>query len=176
MKAAWQMKHDGWQRRLRCRQLVICRLSSGIRHVSSGIRHVSLATLGPRNGAPNRARSAMTRPIIPREFAAQQLAVTPKVLVRYEKLGLVQVAHDGNVEGYEPSQVRRLWTIMSFQRDLGINLAGVEVILGLCDRMTELHRRLGDLASEIREIVESRSEGEEAAAFPYSRSQIHDSP
>ena len=46
----------------------------------------------------------MTRPIIPREFA-QQLAVTPKVLVRYEKLGLVQVAHDGNVEGYEPSQV-----------------------------------------------------------------------
>ena len=47
----------------------------------------------------------MTRPIIPREFAAQQLAVTPKVLVRYEKLGLVQVAHDGNVEGYEPSQV-----------------------------------------------------------------------
>jgi len=143
-------------------------------HPSSGIRHVSLATLGPRNGAPNRARSAMTRPIIPREFAAQQLAVTPKVLVRYEKLGLVQVAHDGNVEGYEPSQVRRLWTIMSFQRDLGINLAGVEVILSLCDRMTELHHHLGDLASEIREILEARSEAEDSTHSPHSRSQIHD--
>jgi len=116
----------------------------------------------------------MTRPIIPRELAARQLAVTPKVLVRYEKLGLVQVAHDGNVEGYEPSQVRRLWTIMSFQRDLGINLAGVEVILSLCDRMTELHHHLGDLASEIREILEPRSEAEDSTHSPHSRSQTHD--
>jgi len=116
----------------------------------------------------------MTRPIIPRELAARQLAVTPKALVRYEKLGLVQVVHDGNVEGYEPSQVRRLWTIMSFQRDLGINLAGVEVILSLCDRMTELHHHLGDLASEIREILEARSEAEDSTHSPYSRSQIHD--
>src|SRR5208282_458599 len=153
---------------------VICHLPSAIRHLSSGIRHVSLATLGPRNGAPNRARSAMTRPIIPRELAARQLAVTPKALVRYEKLGLVRVVHDGNVEGYEPSQVRRLWTIMSFQRDLGINLAGVEVILSLCDRMTELHHHLGDLASEIREILEARSEAEDSTHFPHSRSQTHD--
>ena len=116
----------------------------------------------------------MTRPIIPRELAARQLAVTPQALVRYEKLGLVRVAHDGNVEGYEPSQVRRLWTIMSFQRDLGINLAGVEVILSLCDRMTELHHHLGDLASEIREILEARAEAEDSTHSPHSRSQIHD--
>jgi MerR family transcriptional regulator, heat shock protein HspR len=116
----------------------------------------------------------MTRPIIPRELAARQLAVTTKVLVRYEQMGLVQVAHDGNVEGYEPSQVRRLWTIMSFQRDLGINLAGVEVILSLCDRMTELHHHLGDLASEIREILEARSEAEDSTHSPHSRSQTHE--
>ena len=116
----------------------------------------------------------MTRPIIPRELAARELAVTPQALIRYEKLGLVQVAHDGNVEGYEPSQVRRLWTIMSFQRDLGINLAGVEVILSLCDRMTELHHHLGDLASEIREILEARSEAEDSTNSPHSRFQTHD--
>ncbi len=61
----------------------------------------------------------MTRPIISRELAARELAVTTKALVRYENLGLVRVVHDGDMEGYEPSQVRRLWTIMSFQRDLG---------------------------------------------------------
>ncbi len=116
----------------------------------------------------------MTRPIIPRDLVARQLAITPKVLVRYEQLGLVQVTHDGNVEGYEPSQVRRIWTIMSFQRDLGINLAGVEVILRLRDQMTELHQHLGDLASEIREILEARSEAEEATHSPQSRSQTHD--
>ena len=116
----------------------------------------------------------MTRPIIPRELVARELAVTPKVLVRYEELGLVRVIHEGDVEGYEPSQVRRLWTIMSFQRDLGINLAGVEVILSLCDRMTELHHHLGELASEIREILEARSEAENSTHSSHLRSQIHD--
>src|SRR5271157_4797806 len=149
-------------------------LPSAICHLVRALRFVMLLMLGPRIGAPNRARSAMTRPIIPRVLAARQLAVTPKALVRYEKLGLVQVVHDDNVEGYEPSQVRRLWTIMSFQRDLGINLAGVEVILSLCDRMTELHHHLGDLASEIREILEAGSETEDSTHSPHSRSQIHD--
>lgn len=116
----------------------------------------------------------MTRPIIPRELVARQLAITPKALVRYEQLGLVRVVHDGSVEGYEPSQVRRLWTISSFQRDLGVNLAGVEVILSLCDRMTELHQHLGDLASELREILEARSEVDDSTQFPHSRSQLHD--
>jgi MerR family transcriptional regulator, heat shock protein HspR len=95
----------------------------------------------------------MTRPIIPRDLVARQLAISPQVLIRYERLGLVHVIQEGSVEGYEPSQVRRLWTIMSFQRDLGINLAGVEVILRLCDRMSELHHRLDDLAGELRELV-----------------------
>gem|GEM_PF-960058 len=143
-------------------------------HLPFAIRHLSFATLGPRNRAPNRARSAMTRPIISREIAARQLAVTPKALVRYEQLGLVQVARDGKLEGYEPSQVRRLWTIMSFQRDLGINLAGVEVILRLCDRMTEVHHHLDNLASEIREILDARADAEGSPHSPHPRSQIHD--
>ena len=95
------------------------------------------------------AQPDMTRRIIPRDLVAQQLAIPPKTLVRYERLGLVHVAHDGQAEGYEPSQVRRLWMIASFQRDLGINLAGVEVILRLCDQMTEVHHRLDDLAQEL---------------------------
>ncbi len=95
----------------------------------------------------------MTRHIIPRELVAQQLSIPFKTLVRYERLGLVQVAHDDQVEGYEPSQVRRLWMIASFQRDLGVNLAGVEVILRLCDHMTEVHHRLGDLAHELSELL-----------------------
>ena len=51
-------------------------------------------------------------------------------------LGLVQIAHEGSVEGYEPAQVRRLWSIVTYQRDLGINLAGVEVILHLVDHLS----------------------------------------
>jgi len=101
------------------------------------------------------AQPDMTRRILPRDLVAQQLAIPTKTLVRYERLGLVHVAHDGQAEGYEPSQVRRLWMIASFQRDLGINLAGVEVILRLCDHMTEVHHRLDDLAQELTRILEA---------------------
>src|SRR3954452_12103683 len=87
----------------------------------------------------------MSRSIIPRELVAQQLAISPRALVRYERLGFVRLSQEGDVQGYEPAQVRRLWTILSFQRDLGVNLAGVEVILRLHDHMLELRHRLDGL-------------------------------
>ena len=106
------------------------------------------------------AQPDMTRRILPRDLVAQQLAIPAKTLVRYERLGLVHVSHEGQAEGYEPSQVRRLWMITSFQRDLGINLAGVEVILRLCDHMTEVHHRLDYLAQELSQILEAEEPAE----------------
>jgi MerR family transcriptional regulator/heat shock protein HspR len=97
----------------------------------------------------------MSRSIIPRELVAQQLAIPPRVLVRYEQLGLIRVSQDGDVKGYEPAQVRRLWRIISFQRDLGVNLAGVEVILHLHDQMLELHHHLDNLAHDLRDVLEA---------------------
>ncbi len=96
----------------------------------------------------------MTRPIIPRDLVARELAVSPRILLRYEALGLVRIARQGVEEGYEPAEIRRLWTIVSFQRDLGVNLAGVEVILHLFDRLAEVHARVGDLADQIRESLD----------------------
>ncbi len=97
----------------------------------------------------------MTRRIIPREQVAHELSVSPGVLVRYEALGLVRAVEDGGEIGYEPAQIRRLWTIVSFQRDLGINMAGVEVILQLHDRFFELHRQVHDLAEQLREMIDT---------------------
>jgi MerR family transcriptional regulator/heat shock protein HspR len=96
----------------------------------------------------------MTRPIIPRDLVARELSVSPGILHRYEALGLVRVVRQGRDEGYEPAQIRRLWTIVSFQRDLGVNLAGIEVILRLFDRLAEVHRRVGGLADEIRDALD----------------------
>jgi MerR family transcriptional regulator, heat shock protein HspR len=96
----------------------------------------------------------MARPIIPRDHVARELSITPRSLLRYESLGLVRVVQDGETEGYEPAQIRRLWTIVSYQRDLGVNLAGVEVILRLRDQLVEVHRRLGGLADELRAAME----------------------
>ncbi|HMB05555.1 MAG TPA: MerR family transcriptional regulator, partial [Isosphaeraceae bacterium] len=73
----------------------------------------------------------MSQPITPRDQVAEHFAVPVRVLIRYEACGLVRPVRQGVVEGYGPAEIRRLWTILSFQRDLGINLAGVEAILKL---------------------------------------------
>jgi MerR family transcriptional regulator/heat shock protein HspR len=96
--------------------------------------------------------------VIPRDLVAQRLAISLRVLDRYEKLGLVRSVHDGSMEGYEPAQIRRLWTIVSFQRDLGINLAGVEVILQLIDQMSQVHLRAHHMAEEIRQLLDVNDE------------------
>jgi MerR family transcriptional regulator, heat shock protein HspR len=96
----------------------------------------------------------MTPPIIPREQVAQNLSVPTRLLIRYEAHGLVHPVRQGAVEGYEPAEIRRIWTILSCQRDLGINLAGVEAILKLHDHLAEVHRQLDVLARQLREALE----------------------
>lgn len=114
-------------------------------------------THGERRSDPRLVMTPM-RTILSREQVAEKLAITPQVLIRYEARGLVQAVREGTVEGYLPTEVRRIWTILSFQRDLGINLAGVEAILKLHDHLTEVHRRLDRLARELNELVETGAE------------------
>jgi MerR family transcriptional regulator/heat shock protein HspR len=105
----------------------------------------------------------MSEPIIPREQVARELAVPARVLVRYEARGLVHSAREGQVEGYEPSEVRRLWSIVSYQRDLGVNLAGVEVILKLRDYLADVHHRLGSETARLIEALDEASPGDRDA-------------
>ena len=96
----------------------------------------------------------MNPAILPREQVAQKLSVSTSTLVRFEGLGLIQAVHQGEVEGYGPAEIRRLWTIVTFQRDLGINLAGIEVILRLRDQMKATQDRLDRLALALRETLD----------------------
>lgn len=100
----------------------------------------------------------MTEPIIPRDQVAEHLRISTRVLVRYESHGLIRAVREGSVEGYRPAEVRRIWTILSFQRDLGINLAGVEAILKLRDHLSQVHRQLDGLARELREALDAEAE------------------
>ena len=96
----------------------------------------------------------MSQPIIPRDEVARELSVSPRVLIRYEARGLVRSAREGDVEGYEPAQVRRLASVVSYQRDLGINLAGVEAVLKLRDHLADVHRRLDALTRLLLEALD----------------------
>lgn len=96
----------------------------------------------------------MSPRIIPREIAARELSVSLRWLTRYESAGLIRPVREGEIEGYGPAEVRRLWTIVTFQRDLGINLAGVEAILKLRDHIAEVHRQLDVMAERFRQSLE----------------------
>lgn len=63
---------------------------------------------------------------------AERYNLHPQTLRLYEREGLITPARtEGNTRLYGPDQIRRLETILVLTRDLGVNLAGVEVILDM---------------------------------------------
>jgi MerR family transcriptional regulator/heat shock protein HspR len=93
--------------------------------------------------------------IVPREQVAERLSVPTRILIRYETRGLVRVTREGDVEGYLPGEIRRIWSIVTLQRDLGINLAGVEAVLKLRAHVDAIHAQMEQLAARFREAIES---------------------
>jgi MerR family transcriptional regulator/heat shock protein HspR len=100
----------------------------------------------------------MSIPLVRLETVAEHLEVDPRVLARYEQLGFIQSVREADAVGFRPEEVRRIWTIVSFQRDLGVNLAGVEVILRLRERMDALHRQVADFASDLQAALKDEDE------------------
>lgn len=96
----------------------------------------------------------MSDTILRREAVADGLAIAPETLVRYERLGFIRCVEEAGVVGYAPAEVRRIWSILSYQRDLGVNLAGVDLILRLRDRMDDLHLRLAGLARDLEDALD----------------------
>ncbi len=88
-----------------------------------------------------------------REVVAERLAIPARALQMYEARGLVQPVHSEEVEGYGPTEIRRLWTIVTYQRDLGVNLAGVEAILHLSGQLEQLHRRLTAVSESFEQAI-----------------------
>ena len=92
--------------------------------------------------------------LLPRELVAERLAVPAGVLIRYETRGLVRSVRRGAVEGYEPAEIRRIWSVVSLHRDLGINLAGVEAIVQLRSQLDQVHAQMAALAARMQELVD----------------------
>lgn len=98
--------------------------------------------------------------ILPRDLVAQRFAVPASMLVRYEARGLVRSVHREGIVGYERAEIRRIWTVVSLQRDLGINLAGVEAVVKLRAQLDNVHSHLEDLASRLRAALDEKGSDE----------------
>ncbi len=108
----------------------------------------------------------MSEPFFPRTLVAERLSVTTATLLRLESRGLVQSIHFGDETGYGPAEIRRLWTILSLQRDLGVNLNGVEAVLTLRGHIDQLHAQLARLANDWQAALDAPEEAEPHAPQP----------
>lgn len=72
---------------------------------------------------------------------AEMYDIHPQTLRLYEREGLLKPSRSvGNTRLYEDSDIERLEVILSLTRDLGVNLAGVEIILNMREKMDQMQR------------------------------------
>lgn len=93
-----------------------------------------------------------SRPLYTIGVVADMLRVHPQTLRFYEKKGLLTPSRTvGRTRMYSPDDVEELARLIRLTRDLGVNLAGVEIILRMRRRMIEMQKQIEDLVSYIRE-------------------------
>lgn len=84
--------------------------------------------------------------------AASILEVHPQTLRYYERAGLVQPSRSrGNIRLYSHKDIERLQLILRLIDDLGVNLAGVEVILNMTEQIQELEAEVARLSTMVEE-------------------------
>ena len=84
---------------------------------------------------------------------ARMLGIQTYTLRYYERIGIIEPARSrGNIRLYSERDVALLRRAKTLMDDLGVNLAGVEVILRMAQRMNELQNQLQELESELDEL------------------------
>ena len=90
-------------------------------------------------------------------IAARMLGVQTHTLRYYEKIGIMEPSRSkGNIRLYSDSDIARLRRMKSLMDDLGINLAGAEIILRMAQRMAELQNHIEGLESEIKRLKQKK--------------------
>ena len=83
------------------------------------------------------------RPLYMISVVADMLKVHPQTLRTYEREGLLRPSRtEGNTRLYSDEDVERVELILRLTKELGVNLAGVEVILNMRDRMQAMERQV----------------------------------
>ena len=89
-------------------------------------------------------------------IAAKMIGVHAQTLRYYEKEGLIEPSRSqGRVRLYSKRDIDRLRQIKTLVNDLGVNLAGVDIILRLNDRIAEMEEQMGELELEIKRLREA---------------------
>jgi MerR family transcriptional regulator, heat shock protein HspR len=92
------------------------------------------------------------RPLYMIGVVADMLKVHPQTLRFYEKKGLVRPSRTvGRTRMYSEEDVQELTLLLHLSRDLGVNLAGVEIIVRMRRRMLDMQKQIEDLVDYVRQ-------------------------
>jgi MerR family transcriptional regulator/heat shock protein HspR len=119
------------------------------------IGFVSLQSNGQINDRPGNDR---TRPVYHISVVAELVETHPQTLRMYERMGLVNPQRTrNNIRLYSEADVEQVRRIQHLTQDLGVNLAGVEVVFKLLQEMERLRQ---DAENQMEELESFRREVE----------------
>jgi MerR family transcriptional regulator/heat shock protein HspR len=102
---------------------------------------------------------------------AEQYQLHPQTLRLYEREGLLKPSRsEGNTRLYTSEDLERLEVILKLTRDLGVNLAGVEIILNMREKMAEMQRQIEQFVASLNTEISQRAR--EVAAEPPANTLI----
>ena len=85
---------------------------------------------------------------------SESYQIHPQTLRLYERLGLLKPSRsDGNTRLYTDEDLKRLEIILTLTRELGVNLAGVEVILNMREKMETMQQQVEEMIVFVREQI-----------------------
>ena len=91
---------------------------------------------------------------------AEMYEIHPQTLRLYEREGLLKPSRtEGNTRLYTDEDLERLEFILNLARDLGVNIAGIAIILQMRERMEEMNRQMQGFVDYVRTEMLSRMQG-----------------
>jgi MerR family transcriptional regulator, heat shock protein HspR len=95
---------------------------------------------------------------------AEMYGIHPQTLRLYEREGLLKPSRtEGNTRLYTEEDLERLEFILSLARDLGVNIAGIAIILQMRERMETMHQEMQHFVKFVQEEMFARTEAPGAA-------------
>lgn len=89
---------------------------------------------------------------------AKSYGIHPQTLRLYEREGLLKPSRtEGNTRLYSEDDLRQLEVILNLTRDLGVNLAGVEIVLNMRRKMEQMQAEMNEFVTEVRQELERGS-------------------
>ena len=108
---------------------------------------------------------------------AEMYEIHPQTLRLYEREGLLKPSRtEGNTRLYTDEDLERLEFILNLARDLGVNIAGIGIILQMRERMEEMNRQMQSFVEYVRTEMLTRFQqnapGAAGAIVPIRRSTV----